>query len=389
MRPGLFALLLLAAITASAQQPTGTITGTVSDPTGAAVIGAKVVATNLSTGLARDTTTGNDGGYVFPLVPVGIYGITVQAQGFQGFEQRGIEVKTDASASVPIGSSTQTVTVMSNAEMVQTQSGALSEVVSERKIVELPLNGRNAATLVLLTPGTADTTAGNFMGCHIDAVQSTSYPGAQAVSANGARTDMVNYNLDGASNEDPYTNVNNPFPNPDALEEFSVQTNSYSAEFGRGSGAIVNVVTKSGTNDFHGSAFDFLRNGDLNARNFFATAPDQLKRNQFGGSIGGPILKNKLFSFGSYQGTQSRNVTEANSATVPTAAERSGDFSSIGRPLVNPFTGIPFPNNQIPVSDFAPASVKLLSLIPEPTAAGGIVYYTLPENTHENQFSRA
>jgi hypothetical protein len=377
------------------QQPTGTINGTVTDPSGAAVVGAKVIATNLNTGLTRDTTTANDGGYVFPLVPVGFYSVTVEAQGFRRFEQRGIEVRTDQFASVPvslqIGSATQSVTVDANAQMVQTQSGALSEVVSERKIVELPLNGRNAATLVLLTPGMADLTPSangsnsSFSGC-TDTIQSTSYPGAQATSANGARTDMVNYNLDGGSNEDPYTNTNNPFPNPDALEEFSVQTNSYSAEYGRGSGAIVNVVTKSGTNDFHGSAFDFLRNGDLNARNFFAASADQLKRNQFGGSFGGPIVKNKLFFFGSYQGTQLRNVTQANAATVPTAAERDGDFSSIPRALVDPFSGVPFVNNQIPVSDFAPASSKLLSLIPEPTGPNGVIQYSSPDNEHENQF---
>ena len=189
---------------------------------------------------------------------------------------------------------------------------------------------------------------------------------------------MVNYNLDGGSNEDPYTNVNNPFPNPDALEEFSVQSNSYSAEYGRGSGAIVNVVTRSGTNQFHGSAFEFIRNGDLNARNFFAALPDPLKRNQFGGSFGGPILRNKLFFFGSYQGTQSRDVTQANSATVPTAAELSGDFSSINRQLVNPFTGAAYPNNQIPTSSFAPASVKILSLLPPATSSSGVTYYCSP-----------
>ncbi len=293
--------------------------------------------------------------------------LQAESSGFERYQQRGIEVKTDQSSTVPvtlrIGSSTQTVTVQSNAEMVQTQSGALSQVVSRQNIVELPLNGRNAAALVLLTPGTADTHVTNFSACS-DTIQSTSYPGAQSVSANGARTDMVNYNLDGGSNEDPYTNVNNPFPNPDALEEFSVQTNSYSAEYGRGSGAIVNVVTRSGTNEFHGSAFDFIRNGDLNAKNFFASQADQLKRNQFGGSLGGPIVKDKLFFFGSYQGTQSRDVTYGNSATVPTAAELSGDFSSISRQLVNPFTGAAFPNNQIPTSDFAPASVKILSLLP-------------------------
>lgn len=372
-----------------AADPTGTIAGGVSDPSGAPIIGAKITAANINTGLSRETSTAHDGGYIFPLLPVGSYVLTVESNGFRRFEQRGIEVRTDESAAVPVrlelGSSSQTVTVQANSEMVQTQSGALSQVVGQQKIVELPLNGRNAAALVLLTPGTADTTAGNYGSCS-DAVQSTSYPGAQAVSSNGARTDMVNYNLDGGSNEDPYTNVNNPFPNPDALEEFSVQTNSYSAEYGRGSGAIVNVVTRSGTNDFHGSAFDFIRNGDLNARNFFAARADQLKRNQFGGSLGGPVIKNKLFFFGSYQGTQSRNVTQANSATVPTLAERSGDFSAIDSQLVDPFTGVPFANNQIPTASFAPASVKVLSLLPVPTAANGVTYYSNPNNQHENQF---
>ena len=387
LRTTLVTLTLLSAPLWAAD-PTGTIAGSVSDPSGAAVVGIKVVATNINTGLTRDTTTASDGGYLFPLLPVGSYTIGVAAPGFERYEQRGIEVKTDQSSTVPvtlkIGSPSQAVTVLANAEMVQTQSGALSQVVSRQNIVELPLNGRNAAALVLLTPGTADTHVSNFSACS-DTIQSTSYPGAQSVSANGARTDMVNYNLDGGSNEDPYTNVNNPFPNPDALEEFSVQTNSYSAEYGRGSGAIVNVVTRSGTNDFHGSAFDFIRNGDLNARNFFAATPDQLKRNQFGGSIGGPILRNKLFFFGSYQGTQSRDVTQGNSATVPTAAERNGDFSSINRQLVNPFTGAPYPNNQIPTSSFAQASAKILSLLPPPSPSG-VVYYGLPDNEHENQF---
>ncbi|MBV8809970.1 MAG: TonB-dependent receptor [Acidobacteriaceae bacterium] len=371
-----------------AADPTGTIAGTVSDPSGAAIVGARVVATNVNTALTRETTTAADGGYVFPLLPVGFYTVQAEAPGFQRYEQRGIEVRTDQSVSVPIGlkigSSSQTVTVQSNAEMVQTQSGTLSKVISRQNIVELPLNGRNPAALILLTPGTADTNVSNFSACS-DTIQSTTYPGAQSVSANGARTDMINYNLDGGSNEDPYTNVNNPFPNPDALEEFSVQTNSFSAEYGRGSGAIVNAVTRSGTNQFHGSAFDFIRNGDLNARNFFASQVDQLKRNQFGGSLGGPIIKDKLFFFGAYQGTQSRDVTYGNAATVPTAAQLSGDFSSVSNQLVNPFTGVPFPNNQIPTSDFAPASVKIMSLLPAPTPTG-VTYYSLPDNEHENQF---
>jgi hypothetical protein len=389
MRLKLVAFLFLICAAVRAADPTGTITGTVSDPSGAAVVGAKVVATNINTGFSRETTTVSDGGYSFPLMPVGLYRATVDANGFRHFEQRGIEVRTDESSAVPvrleIGSSTQSVTVEANAQMVETQSGALRQVVGQQKIVELPLNGRNAAALVLLSPGTQDLTAQNANGSG-DAIQSVSYPGAQSVSANGARSDMVNYNMDGGSNQDPYTNVNNPFPNPDAVEEFSVQTNSFSAEYGRGSGAIVNVVTKSGTNQFHGSAFDFLRNGDLNARNFFGASADQLKRNQFGGSIGGPIIKNKLFFFGSYQGTQSRNVSEGNSATVPTPAQRRGDFSSVTRRLVNPFTGVPYPNNQIPIADFTPASIKILSLIPGAVTPSGVTHYSLPDNEHENQF---
>ena len=177
---------------------------------------------------------------------------------------------------------------------------------------------------------------------------------------------MVNYNLDGGSNQDTYTNVNNPFPNPDAVEEFSVQTNSFSAEYGRGSGAIVNVVTKSGTNQFHGTAFDFLRNGDLNARNFFAAGTDQLKRNQFGGSVGGPIIKRQAILLRHLPG----NADPATSSTAipprcPRPPQRNGDFSSHQpRNWSIRSPGRRFPNNQIPTSDFAPASVKILQSAP-------------------------
>ena len=170
-----------------------------------------------------------------------------------------------------------------------------------------------------------------------DTIQSVTYPGAQSISANGARADTVNYNMDGGSNLDHYTNVNNPFPNPDAVVEFSVQTNSFSAEYGRAGGAVVNVVTRSGTNSLHGTAFDFLRNGDLNARNFFAASTDVLKRNLFGGSLGGPIRKKDEASSSSSEPTRapnSSNVSYGNSTVVPTVAQRNGDFSSISRQLV-------------------------------------------------------
>lgn len=372
-----------------AADPTGSIAGRVVDPSNATIAGAKITAANVNTGLTRETTSAVDGGFVLPLLPVGIYRLTIEASGFQRFEQVGIEVRADESSSVPaalsIGSSTETVTVQANAQMIETQSGALRGVITTQNISELPLNGRLAASLILLSPGTVDLSAGNAGGSG-DSKQTVSYPGAQSISANGGRADTVNYNMDGGSNQDHYTNVNNPFPNPDAIEEFSVLMNSYSAEYGRGSGAVVNVVTKSGTNTLHGSLFEFLRNGDMDARNFFAAHADKLKQNQFGASAGGQIVKNKLFFFGTYQGTQISNVSSGNSATVPTAAQRVGNFSSIQRQLVNPSTGLPFLNNQIPVSLFTGASQKILQLLPLPTAANGVSYYDLPDREHENQY---
>ncbi|MDQ1474229.1 MAG: hypothetical protein QOJ99_5709 [Bryobacterales bacterium] len=373
----------------NAAEPTGTLAGTVLDPSGAVIVAAKVLATNTQTGLTREMQTGSDGGFVLPLLPVGTYKIGVDATGFGHYEQTGILLAADQSATVQmhlrVGSATDSVQVTASAQMLEARSGALSQVVNQQKIVELPLDGRNAASLVLLAPGAVDLKAGNAQGSG-DTIQTVSYPGAVSVAANGGRADSANYNLDGGSNQDPYTNVNNPFPNPDAIEEFSVQTNSFSAEYGRGSGAIVNVVTKSGTNDFHGSAFEFFRNGDLNARNFFAANHDQLKRNQFGGSFGGPAIRNKLFFFGTYQGTQIRDVQSGLSATLPTAAERGGDFSAVSRQLVDPLTKTPFAGNIIPASRLSPVSQKLMQYLPVPGSPDGIVYYNLPDSEHENQY---
>jgi len=373
-----------------AADPAGTISGSVLDPSSAPVPKARVTVTNTATGLNRETLTASDGGFVFPLVPVGPYTVSVQAPGFRRFEQRGVTVLTDVSATVAVvlqvGDVAETVTVQGQAALVETRSGALGQVVNQQKIVELPLNGRNAATLVLLSPGTADLGAGNSRGAG-DVTHAADYPGAQAISSNGSRSEGVNYFLDGASNQDPWTNVNNPFPNPDALEEFSVQTNNYSAEYGRASGAVVNIVTKSGTNQLHGSLFEFLRNGAMNARNFFAPVPDHLKRNQYGGSVGGPILKDKLFFFGTYQGTQLRNISTGNSSFVLTPAQRSGNFSSVTRQLVDPANNnAPIPGNIIPASRIDPATLKLLPLIPISGAPNGITFYDKPAKNVENQY---
>ena len=375
---------------ARAADPTGTISGTVLDPSSAPVPKARVVATNTATGLNRETLAATDGGFVFPLVPVGPYTISVEAPGFRRFEQRSVIITTDVNVTVPVvlqvGDVAETVTVEARASLVETRSGTLGQVVTQQKIVELPLNGRNAATLVLLSPGTADLGAGNSRGAG-DVTHSADYPGAQAITSNGSRSEGVNYFLDGAGNQDPWTNVNNPFPNPDALEEFSVQTNNYSAEYGRASGAVVNIVTKSGTNQLHGTLFEFLRNGAMNARNFFAPVPDHLKRNQYGGSVGGPVIKDRLFFFGTYQGTQLRNISTGNSAFVLTPAQRNGDFSSVSRQLLDPASGNrPIPGNIIPPNRIDPASQKLLPLIPISTSPDGRIIYDRPQVNSENQF---
>lgn len=384
----LLCVFQLCACSLYAADPTGTIAGAVVDPSGAAVVGAKIAVNALATGLTRDTVSAADGGYVFPLLPVGMYSISVEAPGFRRVEQTGIQVKADQSSTVPvslqIGATTETVSVEANAELVETRTGALSKVVSQQSIIEMPLNGRNAAALVLLAPGTIDTNTGNARG-RGDTQQTATYPGSQSISSNGARADDVNYNLDGGSNQDHYTNVNNPFPNPDAVEEFSVQTNSYSAEYGRGAGGIVNVVTKSGTNQLHGGAFEFLRNGDLNARNFFARTHDFLKRNQFGGTLGGPIRKDRLFFFATYQGTRIRNVSLGNTATVFTDAQRLGNFSALNRQLMDPVTKQPIAGNIIPPGRIDSISAKLLPNVPTSPRPDAFISYDLPVRDSENQ----
>src|SRR5260370_20049377 len=218
-----------------AADPAGTISGTVLDSSSAPVPRARVTVMNTATGLNRETSTASDGGFVFPLVPVGPYTVTAEAPGFRRFEQRGVTVATERNATVPIvlqvGDVAETVTVEAHAGLVETRSGTLGQVVTQQKIVELPLNGRNAATLVLLSPGTADLGATNSRGAG-DVTHSADYPGAQAITSNGSRSEGVNYFLDGASNQDPWTNVNNPFPHPHPLEHSSVQTTNYTTDYG-------------------------------------------------------------------------------------------------------------------------------------------------------------
>jgi hypothetical protein len=319
----------------SLAQGLGSIVGTVVDPSGAAVASAQITCTQADTGITREAASNSDGYYVIPSLAPAKYVVTVRMSGFSD-ERAEVTLLADQTLTINLklrlGGRTETVTVTGAESQVDTATSALKQVIEQQRLVELPLNGRNAAQLTLLVPGALNSPSGGA-----DQGATKTFPGAVTISANGARQNMVSYQLDGGNYLDEYTNVNQPFPFPDALQEFSVQTSNYSAEYGQNAGAIVNVVTKSGTNNFHGDAFEFLRNAVFNARNFFAPLTtksatgaivptkdmgrDQLKRNQFGGTIGGPIIHDKTFFFAGFQATRLRNLGNVTTSTVPSQAD--------------------------------------------------------------------
>ena len=284
-----FILLILFALTANIRQARaqaiggGQIQGTVTDGTGSAVSGATIEATQTESGLNRTVTSGADGGYSLPSLPVGPYTLKVTATGFSTYDQSGIVIQVGnelrIDVKLQVGGVSQTVQVQAAASMVQTEDQSISQVVDRQRTVDLPLNGRQATQLILLTPGTANAPAA-------DLASSKNYPSAVTLSVAGAQATNINYLMDASDNNDAFTNVNLPFPFPDAIQEFSVQTSGLSPQYGVHPGAVVNIVTRAGGNSFHGTLFEFFRNGDLNARNHFSTKQDTLKRNQFGGVLG-------------------------------------------------------------------------------------------------------
>jgi hypothetical protein len=380
-------LVIVCGLPLAAQFNSASLNGIVKDSSGSVVPDALVTVVNLDTGLNRSEKSAGDGAYLFPVLPVGTYRLTVEKAGFATYVQEGIILTVGQSVSqnvvLQIGSTTQQVTVQENASMVNTQTATVSQVVGQRQVVDLPLNGRAAGSLVFLAAGSFDSTS-RYCGYNC---QGGVYPSSQEAAVNGGGTANVNYQMDGAGHNDSYINVNLPFPNPDAIQEFNLQTSNMSAEYGDSS-AVVNVVTKSGTNAYHGDAFEFLRNGDMNARNFFAPTQDTLKRNQFGGTFGGPILKDRLFFFGTYQGTRIRSAAAGKVNFVPTAAERIGDFSGNSAKLTDPSANnSPFPGNQIPLSRFAAPSLYFLKKLPVPNGPGEQVTYAGPASKqNEDQF---
>ena len=363
------------------------LTGRVTDASDAVVPQAAITVVNQDTGLRRETSTNELGYYMAPLLQPGRYNITVKKDGFRPVTQSEITLTVDQSLRVDIvleiGRVTETVEVTANVTAVDTQSATLREVVDERRIRELPLNGRDATQLILLLPGVYGTTRDNSglrqAGSGRGIVQA-------GIASNGARGNMVNYSLDGATHNDTYTNIALAFPNPDALQEFSVQTNNFSAESGRSAGAVVNAVTRSGTNRFHGSLFEFHRNSALNARNFFATRADGLKRHQFGGTVGGPIWQNKAFFFFSHQETRERSRPTDRNVVVLSPAQRRGDFSEYRGTLTDTSAGRPFAGNQIPLSRLNPLSKALIDrMIPLPNGSSNFYNFSVPSRSNMRQ----
>src|SRR5579864_2355146 len=398
-----FLLALMCALPAAAQFTTASLSGRISDSSGAGVPACGIVVRNTATGLTYSTTSETSGEYTFPALPVGTYELTVTKIGFETYVQTGILLTVNEAATqsvvLKLGTVAEKVTVTANAPLVTTTSATTGQLVNQQSIANLPLDGRQAQSLVFIIPGANDVTDQYCgVGC-----EGGAYPGEQYANVNGGGPNGVNYQMDGADNNDTYMNTNLPFPDPDAIQEFNVLTGNMSAEYGNAISGVVNIVSKSGTNQLHGDAFEFLRNDVFDARNFFAPTRDTLKQNQFGVTLGGPIKKDKLFFFGSYQGTRVRTAPNGNIAFVPTANERLGDFGDLcstydstglctdpnGTQLTNPNTGTYVPNNNLTADGLtlSKAAQNLMKYLPQPSPGGHeLDYLGAANNTNDNQF---
>lgn len=368
-----------------AQVATSQISGTVRDQSGAAVPDADITVTQTDTALVRATKSGGDGSYTMPNLPVGPYRMNVTKSGFKASVQSGIVLQVDSNpvinVTMSIGSVSESVVVEALASMVETHEGGIGQVIDHQSVVDLPLNGRQATDLIFLSGGATTAPAG-------DLNTNKNYP-TQTISVGGGLPNAISYLMDGASNNDPFNNLNLPFPFPDALQEFKVETSAIPAQYGQHAAAAVNVVTKSGTNSFHGDIFEFFRNGVFNARDFFAASRDSLKRNQFGGTVGGPIRKDQLFFFLGYQGTIVKSDPPSTTANIPTQAMLSGDFTAFASAACqgsNKTLGAPFQNNQISPTLLSVPAVNLAKRLPVSQANPcGLVTYGIVNDNSEHQ----
>ena len=387
------AALILVLTSASAwAQATAQLSGTVRDESGAVLPGVTVTATQTDTGVTRTVVTDETGAYVLSNLPLGPYRLEVALQGFRTYVQTGIVLQVGASPVLNpvlgLGSLEESVTVDAAAPLVDVQSAGISDVVEQEQIVELPLQGRRVTDLIVLAGAAVNTGDVSGQRNRQDAV---------AISVAGGLRTGVAYVLDGAMHNDPYDNTNMPFPFPDALQEFSVATGGLSAQAGMHSGAAVNAVTRSGTNAFHGNAFEFLRHHQFNSSEQFAAlgpdgkkVSDGLVRNQFGGTLGGPVLRDRLFFFGGVQGTVVRQTPASYVAFVPTPAMLAGDFTGIASSACNAGRQValraPFVNNRIDPALFSQAAVTISKRLPVTNDPCGEIRYSVPLDNNDKQF---
>ena len=374
-------------------QTTGSLLGVVSDQSGAVIPSVKVRATNTDTGFTANATVTAEGSYSIPLLPIGHYTISVEASGFKTFVRKDVlvpvaqDIRVDVK--LEVGQVGQTVTVSGSDINIDTTTAALGETIDNARLEDLPLNGRNAASLLGLLPGVADVSV---------PVDQTGARGGPSFSISGSRTDFGNMQLDGASVTDALSNSTQNLPTPDALSEFRVLTDSYGAEYGRAGGGVILAVTKSGTNAFHGGAWDYLRNDAFDAGIKLTPAGTPkalLRQNQFGGDIGGPVIlpkyngKNRTFFFFAYEGLRIHRE-DLTITTLPTTEERNGDFSALLplQVITDPTTGLPFPGNIIPDSRLDPVAQKYNSLfLPLPNQSNGQLILQQPHPITENQYT--
>ena len=389
------AIALLTATDAWAQGgATAQISGTVQDSSGAVLPGVDVTAIQTDTNFTRSTVTDAGGNYVLSNLPVGPYRLQASLSGFRTFQRTGIVLQVNASPEIPIemaiGELAETVSVEAAAPLVETRSPAVGQVIENERIEELPLNGRNATDLIALAGAAVPQPQLN--------ATSRSMNGGTAIAVAGGQAFGVAYLLDGATHNNPYDNLNLPLPFPDALQEFRLETSTTTASNGMHSGASVNVVTKSGTNLFHGDLFEFFRNHRFNATNpFNAIDPvtgerqgDGLSRNQYGGTLGGPIATDRVFFFGGYQGTRVRETPADLFAFVPTAAMLAGDFTQYASAQCNATGAVnlraPFVNNRLAPGFFSPAALKIAEQLPKTTDLCGRYAYSRSRPQDEAQY---
>ncbi len=352
------------------QAISGTIVGTVRDSSGAVVTGAQVTATNSQTGNSLKAITGAGGDYTIPNVAPGTYELATQMTGFSTSVARNIVVLVQQTTRIDItlqpGATSQEITVSAEATLVQSTTSDLGQVIQAKQIQALPLNGRLFEQLVFTTPGAVQAGFGDFA----ENPSAAGSFGATNAIVNGLPWSGNYYMLDGVHNDEPLNAFISITPPLDSLDEFKVETSNPNAEYGSFGGAIINTVVKSGTNAFHGEAFNYLRNEDLNARDFFAQQRFPYKSNQFGGAVGGPIVRNKLFFFADYQ-QLIQHAGQTYLLSVPTPLQRLGILTEDGQPVIyDPLTGAPFPNNTIPPSRINPISQKVANLYPLPNLPG-------------------